>query len=66
MLVFIDVDLVCIHFRGGVIFEEVMITLCSFIGYEPHINQNRLGCREGMEESERGIRGSLTVVADFC
>ena len=27
----------------GLVFEEVMITLCSFIGYESQINQNRLG-----------------------
>ena len=52
MLVYIKVDLLCINFRGGgVIFEEVMITLCLFIGYEPQINQNRLGDRNGIEES---------------
>ena len=48
------------------IFEEVIITLCLFIGYEPQINRNRLGRREVMEESERGIRGSVTVGVDFC
>ena len=37
MLVFINVDLVCIIFREKNIFEEVMITLCLFIGYQPHI-----------------------------
>ena len=35
MLVFINVDLVCINFR--IFFEEVMIILCLFIGYQPHI-----------------------------
>ena len=65
-MVYINVDLVCNNFRGGVIiFKEVMITFCIFIGYEPQTNQNGFGYREGMEESERGIRGSVAVVIDF-
>ena len=44
VLVFIKVDLVCIDFREKkIIFEEVVITLCLCIGYEPQINQNMLG-----------------------
>ena len=38
MMVSINIYLVCIHFRGGMIFELVMITLCLFIGYEPQSN----------------------------
>ena len=37
MLVFINLDLVCTNFRKNINFEEVMITLCLFIGYQPHI-----------------------------
>ena len=37
MLVFIHVDLVCIHFKGGGGGEEFTITLCLFIGYQPRI-----------------------------
>ena len=38
-LVFIDVDLVCNIFRGGLIFEEVILILCLFIGYQPQFFQ---------------------------
>ena len=51
---------------GEIISEEVMITFYLFIGYEPQIYQYRLGEREGMEESERVIRYSVTVGVDFC
>ena len=33
-MIFINIYLVCINFRGFV-FEEAIITLCLFIGYEP-------------------------------
>ena len=42
-----------------------MITLCLFIVYEPQSNQNRLGLRGGMEESERGVRDSVTIGVHF-
>ena len=29
-------DLACIDYRKKIIFEEVMITLCLFKGYQPH------------------------------
>ena len=42
-----------------------MINLGLFKGYEPYVNQNRLG-REVIEESEWGIRGYVAVGVDFC
>ena len=63
-LVFIDVDLVSKYFR--ICFEEVMIILGLFTGYDPQNNQNKLRYREGMEELERGIRVSMMVGIDFC
>ena len=37
MLVFINVDLVCKNFRKIIIFEEVMVNLCLFRGYQPRL-----------------------------
>ena len=38
MLVFTNVDLVFIYLREEIIlFEEVMITFCLFVGYQSHI-----------------------------
>ena len=40
MLIVINIDLVCFNFRGkGLIFEDFIITLCLFLGYQPHICQ---------------------------
>ena len=39
MLVFIDVNLVCKFSVKIIIFDEVMIMLCLFIGYQPQFFQ---------------------------
>ena len=40
MLVFINEDVACTNFKGGgLIFEEVIIALCLFLGYDPQINK---------------------------
>ena len=42
MLVFINIYLVCINFRKINIFEEVIITISLFIGYEPQSSPKNL------------------------